>query len=115
MIESEDNFLSKVSRQIRNPEKSISLDLIINNENIDKIRSFYGTEIKIDSVLCKRNYGFNKSKNSSEYFSEKWHYDGSPIYNFKLFVILKKTTLIMGHFIYIILKTQKNKFNGIQK
>ena len=98
LIESEDNFLSKFSRQIRNPEKSISLDLIINNENIDKIRSFYGTEIKIDSVLCKRNYGFNKSKNSSEYFSEKWHYDGSPIYNFKLFVILKKTTLDHGPF-----------------
>jgi len=98
LIESENNYLSKFSRQIRRPEKSMSLDLIINNENLDKIRSFYGTEIKIDSVLCKRNYGFNKSENTSEYFSEKWHYDGSPIYNFKLFIILKKTTLDHGPF-----------------
>ena len=101
------SWSSPATRQIRQPAKNLpEIKELATEEVLNHFRGYYGTEVRIDAVLCWRNYDPAENR-GEQVFSNWWHFDAANTAIAKLFVAVSDITEKHGPFhIYPIDKTK---------
>ncbi len=89
---------SPATRQIKRPQENLpEIKELASKEVLDHFRGYFGTEVKIDAVLCWRNYD-PKDMRGEHVFSNWWHFDAANTAIAKLFVAVSDITEKHGPF-----------------